>query len=338
MAPRIVTIALILLLLASGLAVLALDEVPAPAASAPTPALWAELPPGPFRVGYRRIETAGEVVHAWYPTKAEGAALLVRQYLGDDADRLATFLTSAGLTQSAVDSLFASPLYAQASPPPIDVAEPLVLVAQGNGGDVIDQVILCEYLASQGFVVGTTPSPTLRTPLESEDQVGPMAEEQANELAAAIGPVADAVPTDTLRLGVVGHSFGARAALLLAMRDPRVRALVSLDGGIGTATALQQFRQAPSFRADASVAPILHFYENLDEFMTPDFGLLDSLNTQELVLEPTTGMHHVHFTTYGFVVGEVPALGILTHATAGTVPGAVVVAEETAAFLHEHLD
>jgi pimeloyl-ACP methyl ester carboxylesterase len=56
------------------------------------------------------------------------------------------------------------------------------------------------------------------------------------------------------RMGVVGHSFGARAALLLAMLDPQVAAVVSLDGGIGTASGRASLEALPIYRAEAAVA------------------------------------------------------------------------------------
>jgi dienelactone hydrolase len=301
------------------------------------PRLWAGLTPGPYRVGYRLLDTPGGVIHTWYPTSAAGQRLLFREYLGDGSQQLAEFLAQAGVSSSTIDSLFASPLYAVPSPNPIDQPFPLVLIAQGNGHDAIDQVVLCEYLASQGFVVATTPSPMLQTPLEREDQVGALAEKQASELAAAIDAVTGRLRVDAQHLGVVGHSFGARAALLLAMRDPRVRAIVSLDGGIGTATAVEPFRRAPSFRPGASLPPLLHFFEELDPFMTPDFKLLRSLDTAQLFLEPTEGMHHTHFTVYGSAAAVFPELAAVTHATSATPQSVVAVAEQTATFLRCHL-
>ncbi|HJR52089.1 MAG TPA: hypothetical protein VJ982_00100 [Gemmatimonadota bacterium] len=303
----------------------------------PAPPLWAGLTPGPYRVGYRLLGTPGGGIHLWYPTSAGGERLLFRDYLGDASEELAEFLSQAGVSSSTIDGLFASPLYAVPSPDPIDQTFPLVLIAQGNGHDAIDQVVLCEYLASQGLVVAATPSPMLHTPLEREDQVGALSETQASELASAIAAVAGALPVDAQHLGVVGHSFGARAALLLAMREPRVRAIVSLDGGIGTATAVESFRQAPSFRTDASLPPLLHFFEELDPFMAPDFGLLRSLDTGALILEPTEGMHHTHFTVYGSAAALFPELAEITHATSGTPRSVVAVAEKTATFLRSHL-
>lgn len=313
---------------------------PAPAnGPASVPALWAGLVPGPYHVGYRRLENPPGLVHVWYPTTAmaEGRRLSFREYLGGDAEDTATFLEKAGLDSTVVDNLLASRLYAISSPPALDGPWPLVLVAPGNGDDVGDQVVLCEYLASLGFVVASTPSPMRTTPLEREDQVGTMAEVQAEDLAAAVSTAAQAAPADTMRLGVVGHSFGARAALLLAMGDRRVRALVSLDGGIGTATAIGPFRRAPSFRADAKLPAILHFYEELDAFMAPDFDLLRALDTRKLTLRPTSDLHHIHFTTYGFAAAAFPELGRPTHATEKTASAAVAVAETAGKFLQAHL-
>lgn len=301
------------------------------------PALWGGLIPGAYRVGYERLDIATGVVHAWYPATTAGPPLALGDYLGESRARLTASLTGAGVAAATTEGLLASPLYASSGARRIDRVFPIIVVAQGNGEDVVDQVVLCEYLASQGFVVTTTPSPMLRMPLTSEDQVGTLAEMQATDMTAAIAAVATAMRGDRKRVGLVGHSFGARSALLLAMRDRRVRALVSLDGGIGTATAAEAYRRAPSFRSDATLPPILHFYETLDAFMTPDFGLLKSLHTSELRLVPTEGMHHAHFTTYGSAATGFADLARLTEATPATAGAVRDVAERTAAFLRERL-
>lgn len=289
-------------------------------------------------MGYERIETGGERIYAWYPTPANGETLRFADYLGDEARDLSTFLAGTGVPAPVIDSLFDGHLFAGGGRSPLEGPFPLVLVAQGNGESVIDQVVLCEYLASQGYVVATTPSPTRETPLEREDQVGEFAERQADDLAAAIGVLAASLPVNGDDVALVGHSFGARSALLLAMRDPRIRALVSLDGGIGTSTAEDAFRTAPSFDPEARLPPILHFYEELDGFMTPDFSLLESLRTETLTLVSTTAMHHVHFTTYGFAAAAFPAIEEVTHASPKTAKSVRDVARRTAAFLATHLD
>lgn len=301
------------------------------------PALWAGLPPGAFSVGYRRVESPTGVVHVWFPSSVSRPQLQVRQYLLGDSTKLTSFLKQAGTKQTTIDSLLGSKLFASKSAASLQRAFPLVLVAQGNGGDVFDQVVFCEYLASQGYVVATTPSPMLRMPMEREDQVGTYAELQARELSAAITTVSKLLRVDVQHIGVVAHSFGARAGLLLSMNDARVKAIVSLDGGIGTATATDPFRKAVMFRDNAQLPPLLHFYEELDAFMKPDFAMLRGLRIKSLSLQNTDAMHHTHFTTYGFVVALFPDLATLTRATNLTSRNAVDVSVQTAAFLKQHL-
>jgi len=305
--------------------------------AAPAPELWAGLQPGSHPVGFRRLGAGAAEVDVWYPAAAGGRPMRFADYLQDTAGT-ARFLRGAGVPPLEVSGLFASPLLARAdAPAQTGGARPLVLIAQGNGQSASDQAVLCEFLASIGYVTATTPSPMRTKPLESEDQVGSFAEAQCADLAAAIGSVAAVLQVDTMRVAVVGHSFGARAALLLAMRNSRVRAVVSLDGGIGTATALASFRAAPSFRAEGPLPPILHFYERLDSFMTPDLTLLRSLGARSLELCEVRDLHHTHFTTNGFAVGFSPGLARVTHSTTATPRAVRNVAVKTRGFLDRHL-
>jgi dienelactone hydrolase len=193
---------------------------------------------------------------------------------------------------------------------------------------------LAEYLSSYGYVVATTPSPMRVTgPLTDEREVGPRANEQALDLACARGVLAGRPDVLGLRMGLVAHSFGARAALLLAMLDPRVAAVVSLDGGIGTATGRTSLESLPSYRAGAVRAPILHFYEQLDAFMAPDFGLLRSLTAADRWLVAVPALHHHHFTSLGAASIEYPSVRGAIAATAATAQAYTSVARATLEFL-----
>jgi dienelactone hydrolase len=173
----------------------------------------------------------------------------------------------------------------------------------------------------------------LRKPMERQNQLAEFAEMQAADLRAAVASVATIVRADTSRLFLVSHSFGARSAVLVAMQDPRVRAIVSLDGGIGTTTGIAELRAAPSFRPDARVPPLLHVYEELDAVMKPDFTFLRSLRADTLVLEPAAAMHHVHFTTYGFAAAVFPEIAKVTRASAETALDVRRIASQVLRFL-----
>ena len=311
--------------------------------------------PGPWPVGFTRLARADSArplptgdprpldIGVWFPARAPGPShLTLRTYFppggGEESTALAAFLVAHGAPDSAVAAWLDAPMLATADPTPAGDRFPLVLVAQGNGQTVQDQAPLAEYLASHGYVVATSPSPTRITgPLTDEQSVGSRAEEQARDLAFVRGALVDRADLDGGRIGLVAHSFGARGALLLAMQDSAVGALVSLDGGIGTATARQSFESATTFNASATRTPVLHFYERLDGFMAPDFGLLRSLGPAERWVVEVPSLHHHHFTNLGAAGIDHPSLRVATGATAATARAYASVADATLSFLDAFL-
>jgi dienelactone hydrolase len=212
-----------------------------------------------------------------------------------------------------------------------------VISVQGNGQPVADQAILAEFLASHGFVVATSPSVTRRRgPPPSADSIGPSAERQADDVARVVRRVSQRYGVDPRRVGLIGHSFGARGALLFQMRGRAVRALVSLDGGIGTATGTASMLTAPSYSSTRGGVPVLHFFETLSAAMAPDWVFLRTLRGPVTVAK-VEGMRHHHFTDLGGLVGQLPALARATQATSGTAAGYRAVAEATLTFLERRL-
>jgi dienelactone hydrolase len=306
-----------------------------PQMAAPPP-IWGLLKSGPYNVGFT-VAGEGNAVAVWYPTSGGGAAMtLADYYSANDRRDYAGFLKGAGISTTVVEAMFGAAMAARRGAAPRAGRFPVILVGQGNAHGAPDQAVLAEYLASHGYVVASTPSPMSHTPMTSEAEVGPFADRQARELQGALTVLGGWPSADVARVGTVGHSFGARAALLLAMRDPRVRAVVSLDGGIGTATAVTSFRQAPSFEVTRAVAPILHYYERLDAFMAPDFTLLKSLPAA-VTLVPVEDLHHVHFTTLGFVAAMIPEIAAATGAGPNAGTGLRRAVEGTLEFLRTHL-
>jgi dienelactone hydrolase len=271
--------------------------------------LGAGLDWGTHPVGFRRLAGGAS---AWYPASAATASLRFADYLGAGRGDFESFLRGAGLGQTDVEALVGAPMRATLEAPAAPGHPPLVVIAQGNGEDAPDQAVLAEYLASHGYVVLTTPSPMIATPMSDESQIAAFAARQAGDLRAAVLAGERDLAFSASRIGAVGHSFGARAALLWAMGEPRVAVLVSLDGGIGTATGAEELRSAPGFDP-RRCPPILHLYEDLDDFMKPDFGFLQSLRPR-LETARFRGLHHAHFTTLGFAADALPGLARISHA------------------------
>ena len=289
-----------------------LTLVPAGSARASAPALWAGLTAGAHDVGFRQLPGT-PATYAWYPASPGGSAMTLRACLGKAAGELSELLKSAKVSDAAAARYLDAPLAARRDAPAAAGSFPIIALAQGNAQTAGDQAVLGEFIASHGFIVVTTDSPMVATPMSSEAEVGPLAERQAAELGRAVDTVSGWPSAKRDARFAIGHSFGARAALLMAMRDPSVRGIVSLDGGIGTATASDSFRKAPSYDASKARAPILHFFEEQDAFMKPDFALLRSLPAP-LTATALADMHHSHFTTIGFGAAMVPELAALTSA------------------------
>lgn len=289
----------------------------------------------------------------WYPARAAAGAPRVRygDYFdlavaergaaSDSARRanragLGGFLASHGLSDSGA-TLLALPMRAVRGAAPDGGRHPLVVLVQGNGQSAGDQSELAERLAAAGYVVATMPSYTrISRPPAAESELGSGAEEEADDIAFVVGAARRRDDVDAARLALVGHSLGARGALLYAMRGG-VAALVSLDGGIGTATGRAAMEQAPSFRASGFATPVLHVYETRDAFMAPDFALLRELRESDVTVASAVAMHHHHFTVLGALGSRVPGLAAATLGSDSTAAAWESVAGLVTGFLDERV-
>jgi dienelactone hydrolase len=286
------------------------------------PAVDSSLPPMRYR-DYVLVSAGERSLDVLSPAAAEDALARYR-----------AVLQGHGLSRAGIEDWLAAPLLARTNAPAAAGRWPLVLIAAGTGGAVQDQAVLGESLASHGYVVATTPSPLrLGSRMESESDVPAMAEEQARDLEIALSATAPRAMVDASRVGLVGYSFGARPALLLAGRHPSIRALVSLDGGIGSADAKGWLAPRALDRA-ALRTPILHVYEEADEEARPDFTLLASLSHAPRMLARAEGLGHLDFITLGLASASLSALGGPDDHKAAALRAVFAV---TAAFLDAHV-
>ena len=335
-----------------------------PVAAQSARAWWREVVPGgPRNIGFAlhtltdltRKDTAYHPrliqVAIWYPSLAPGrhpvtyadylriaaaeTTVVDTAALGQKAvDDYRAFLVSRGVSGDAADAWLHAPMQAYRDAPHHSTLSPLVLIAQGNGQSAADQAVLAEYLASWGYVVVTSPSQARITGKPTdESEVGIAVRDQFDDinLVDIYGRRRHDVRDG--KIALLGHSFGARSVLLFAMREPTVRAVVSLDGGIGTATARQQFEGLQEFIPRTRMAPVLHLYEELDPEMAPDWGTLRKLTGTQVWIARTSDMHHHHFTSLGAASGRFAEIGKATGGSAGTGSQYAATLELTRAFL-----
>ncbi|MDZ7625884.1 MAG: dienelactone hydrolase family protein [Ignavibacteriaceae bacterium] len=196
---------------------------------------------------------------------------------------------------------------------PVKNKFPLIVVAQGNYQSAHHQSFLCEFIASNGYVVVTTPSQTRISGLMTDDsQAVESAEDQVNDMKFAIRSLWNFDNIDFNNIALIGHSFGGRSILLLQMQDENVKCLISLDGGLGLNTAIDDIKKSPEFNSEKMNVPLLHIYEDSEEFIKPDFTLINSFNQSEIFLIKIKDMHHFYFTSLGFVSGTIEGFSPLS--------------------------
>lgn len=217
----------------------------------------ASLLSGPKQAAGRAIQ-----LYIWYPAeKANTNPLLYHDYLASrfgptQAIRAGFFHSVAELGGDTTLFQGVFPKMAQSKTKAYREAK----IASGQFPLIIfpDQVhlqnILCEYLASWGFIVV---SPVIQGPFTEPMQYDPAGiETGVADMQFALGYLRKNFPVQR-NFAVMGLGFNATLALALQMRNPDVKALISLEGGITTPFEEELIERSPYYNVERCTAPIL---------------------------------------------------------------------------------
>jgi len=290
-------------------ALLALIPLGAVALPAQTRSAWDSLTPGPYPVGFgvtqipdpTRIGPHGQrrvvSLSVWYPASGGGTPMrfldYARQYAaeaGSDSLLIERFRQGFApeVPSLAVARLMASPVLARGGASRHATRRPLVLYAPGAGGSPLTHVITCEYLASYGYAVASLPATGADGFGQTFDLEGQTALER--DLALALAALRDLDWIDTGRVSAIGFSFGANPALLLAMRDPGIRALVSLEGALTFRNATPILRASTDLSPLGTSAALLRLEAAPDP--TQDSAIVDGLAASDQLIVRLPGADH----------------------------------------------
>lgn len=238
-----------------------------------------DLTYGKYPVGFKAVQTidytratlqpaANQSVgramqlYIWYPAeKANTTPLLYRDYLTHRFRQPQAI--KAGFFQSVAelggDTTLFQPVYAKMIQSKTKAYRE-AKIAPGQFPLVIfpDQVhlqnILCEYLASCGFIVV---SPLIQGPFTVPMQYDPAGVETAvADLQFALGYLRKNFPVQR-DFAAMGLGFNATLALALQMRNPEVKAMVSLEGGITTTFEEGLIQRSPYYNLERCTAAML---------------------------------------------------------------------------------
>ena len=186
---------------------------------------------------------------------------------------------------------------------------PVVVYSMGQNDYNQENVVLCEFLASYGYIVTTVPD---LGPLEGRPSLlvnDPASyEAQLRDLQFALAEALRMPSADQNRVAAIGYSMGGIYTLLLAMRDNRVGAIIGLDASYMDTLPGYYFKFEESWYFDPSHihAPLLSLYRK-DDSPNPNMALVNQLRYSDRYLVAVPRIIHTDFNSYPLMTAETPA-------------------------------
>jgi dienelactone hydrolase len=260
--------------------------------------LWGKLEPGPFAVGFRQQQQydhgrafrnplrldgtrrEGELsrpmqVSIWYPAEAGsgGGPLTMGDYLSMIPNETRFFKATPEAVDAAAQAFINNVLPGVLTPEMPGLLRTLQGRAHRDARPASGRfpVILyslfsapvsatsAEYLASHGYVVVTMPRIPLLAGLPDSLRSAADIDAKVRDTDFLIRTLADFSPADITNMGIVGFSAGGWWGLSQVMRNPSIRAMVSLDTVmLFDDEAKKNWKTLPYFDLDAVRVPLLH--------------------------------------------------------------------------------
>jgi pimeloyl-ACP methyl ester carboxylesterase len=183
---------------------------------------------------------------------------------------------------------------------------PVLIYAPSDSSISWENADLCEYLASHGYVILASPSMGVSTRDMTDDLDGINA--QAGDISFLITYAKTLPDTDLSQVAVVSWSWGGASSLFAAARDPRIDALVSMDGSMRYYPGL--VNRAGDVHAERMTIPLLfftaedaNFLEDLDKYYEGPWAdrvgpnVLNAWTHGDLLTVNMLGMAHPEFSS-----------------------------------------
>ncbi|WP_318308556.1 tetratricopeptide repeat protein [Flagellimonas crocea] len=184
---------------------------------------------------------------------------------------------------------------------------PVIIYAPSYQASSIENFALCEYLASHGYVVLSSPSRGTENRFFSNNNVKEM-ETQARDVEFLMKEAGKFAVSDYDTMAIMGFSFGGLSNIIVQNRNDYVNAIVSLDGTERYQYSLMD--KSPFFDPKSIDAPYLHMAQKeIPEMVLKEDKINPELNTKFQLYDSITktnayqlrfnDLTHSHFSTLG---------------------------------------
>lgn len=283
---------------------------------------WAGLLPGPHRVGLetmpirdysRPFRDDGDdrtrllTLAIWYPARPEQGETPARfrRYVEGDEESFALRMRASRprLSDAELSRILATETAAYEGAARASGTFPVILFGTGLTAPTYLNTVLCEYLASHGYIVVAVPSMPYREDV-SPDFDALTIETHLRDLELVVHELRDYPGVDIESLGLVAWGSGGIAQALLQMKNPAVGALVSLDAATGYAYGYELLEESLYFDPSRTTAPFFHATDSraASSRVEKSFDYYDDIHRGPSYLLFVEGATHAEFTSLASVV------------------------------------
>lgn len=284
--------------------------------------LWVGLDAGPYSVGfetmplrdYARPFGAGSAerdrvltVSIWYPAgdSMGREPMPFSRYVGTGAEELVERFRASGhaLDEGQISSLYETPTAAFDGLERSPGSFPLLLFGAGLSAPSYVQSVLCEYLASHGYVVVAVATLPYREDVPAGYDALTV-DTLLRDIELVIHEMHDYPGVDLEKLGLVAWSVSGVSHVLLQMKNPDVSAVASLDAATGYAYGIELLRASLYFDPARTRAAFFHATDSraATSRAVKNFEYYDSIHRGPSFFLTIDGMTHTEFTSLGSVV------------------------------------
>ena len=259
------------------------------------------------------------LIHFWYPSqeKNEGHVLNFKHYIDliaqrEDYNRSAEEINNQSFyyvkgysdfaksnfgldTSIHTQELLDSPVYAKSGIPIPESGSkfPLLIYAPSNSKASVQSHMLCEYLASHGFMILSVASAGPTSIQRAYFEESTMA--QVTDMEFLLKYCKDSIGINYTKLGLFGFSSGGNAITLFQMKNENVDAVLSLDGGQEYIVCMKLYHMQ-AFDLEKTNKPYCSVVNNYENYSI--YPLYNSIESSEKNLFRMPYLNHNGFISY----------------------------------------
>ena len=184
---------------------------------------------------------------------------------------------------------------------------PVVIYAPGYQSSSVENFVLCEFLATHGYIVLASPSKGSNNRFMNGATASDL-DAQSRDIQFLITEARNLPHANISNVSVIGHSFGGMANILARMQSDFIKILVCLDGSVKY--QLPTLEASPSYDLGKLNTPFLFvaqkdiprrvmLEDGIDSTLNDSFRFFDSLKNGNCFYKKSKFLTHGQFTSMG---------------------------------------